>query len=267
MCHLLMAPGKRGKTTLAASLNNLTQKLYGKPTLFIAVEAGDGGGTASIEEFGVDYVCPKNVTEFDSIISELMVNKDYAGVVLDSATETVPRIIKPYALTFPSREKQGVRTMGVPDRGDYQSMGEFMRQRLNNLVNLTSRDFMSPDTRKHLIVTARLREKYDENGVLLDIGPDLPGQMANNAVGMFQTVSRIDVVDRVVPDPSKPGATMRVEKRILRTQPTKTSALGDRYKILPPEVELTSADGKYVGFVEIWDQFWTPRINKQTTNN
>jgi hypothetical protein len=240
-------------------------KLYGKPTLFIAVEAGDGGGTASVEDFGVDYVTPKNNVELDSILSWLSTDTKYAGVVLDSATEAIARIIKPFALTFPSREKQAVRGLGVPDRGDYQSMGEFMRQRFNDLINITSKDFGKPETRKHLIVTARLREKYDENGTLLSIGPDLPGQMASNAIGMFQTVSRIDVKNVVVPNPMELGKTMRIQKRVLRTEPEAVSALGDRYRILPKELDLTTPEGGYVGFVEIWEQFWVPRFKQQQT--
>ncbi len=266
ICQLLIAEGKSGKTTLSASLNNLTQKLYGKPTLVIAVEAGEGGGTASIEDFGVDYVCPKDVTEFDSIISALTADTKYAGVVLDSSTEMVQRIIKPFSLSFASREKAPVRVMGVPDRGDYQSMGEFMRQRMNNLINLTSREFMKNSFRKHVIVTARQKDKYNDNGAVIATGPDLPGQMAGNAVGMFQTISRIEVKTVVVPNPEKPGTTMRVQKRILRTVPGPGDALGDRYRILPDEVELTTADGKYVGFVEIWDKYWMPRIEKSKAN-
>lgn len=263
MCHLIISDGKVGKTTLTASLNDLTKKLYNKKTLYIATEPGDGGGTASIEDFGVDYVIPTNKTEYDGVVAALRGDNEYAGVVLDSSTELVARIIKPYALKFPSREKVAVREMGVADRGDYQSMGEFMRQSLNALINLTSPAYMSTAFPKHLVVTARLREKYNDSGNVIGFGPDLPGQMATNAVGMFQTVSKIEVKAKVIPNPDKPGSTMRVDRRVLRTVQDPAGALGDRYRILPEEFDLTGPNGKPVGYPEIWEQFWLPRINSK----
>lgn len=256
LCHLLMADGKYGKTTLAASLDAFTRMTLGKPSIFIAVEQGEGGGTMSIQEAGVDYVTPATQSEFDAILSELATNTTYGGVVLDSGTEAINRIIKPYALTFPSREKHAVRTMGVPDRGDYQSMGEFMRQRVNRLIDLTvARDVRM---RKHFVMTTRLREKVDQDsGAVTFVGPDLPGALAQNIIGMFQTVSRI-VSKAAVEEVG--GRKVRVSRRVLLSRPDSVTPLGDRMKVFPEELELSNPDGSYVGYPDIWTRYWLPRI-------
>ena len=258
LCHLLIADGKLGKTTLAASLDALTRETLGKPSLFIAVEQGEGGGTMSVQDAGVDYVCPETQAEFDAILAELSSDSKYGGVILDSGTEAINRIIKPYALTFPSRERHAVRTMGVPDRGDYQSMGEFMRQRVNRLIDLTvKRDLR---LRKHFVMTTRLREKVDQDsGAITFIGPDLPGALAQNIVGMFQTVSRI-VSKASVEDVG--GKKLRVTKRVLLSRPDSVTPLGDRMKVFPEELPLTKDDGSFVGYLDIWKQYWLPRIEE-----
>lgn len=210
----------------------------------------------SIQSAGVDYVTPQNQTEFDGILSELSTNTYYGGVVLDSGTEAINRIIKPYALTFPSRERNAIRTMGVCDRGDYQSMGEFMRQRVNRLIDLTvSRDVRM---RKHFVMTTRLKEKVDQDSSTITfVGPDLPGALAQNIVGMFQTVSRI-VSKTSIEDVG--GKKLRTSRRVLLSRPDSVTPLGDRMQVFPDEIELTNQDGSFVGYLDIWKRYWLPRL-------
>lgn len=215
----------------------------------------------SVQSANVDYVCPETQAEFDAILSELSSDSKYGGIILDSGTEAINRIIKPYALTFPSRERHAVRTMGVPDRGDYQSMGEFMRQRVNRLIDLTvKRDVR---LRKHFVMTTRLREKVDQDsGAVTFIGPDLPGALAQNIVGMFQTVSRI-MSKASVHDVD--GKKLRVMRRVLLSRPDSVTPLGDRMKVFPEELPLTREDGSYVGYLDIWNEYWLPRIEEIET--
>lgn len=260
MCHLVYAAGKRGKTTLAASLDEFTRKTLGKPTLFAAVEPADGGGTASVQEFGVDYVMPRDHGEMDKLIAALQADTHYGGVVLDNGSDYVKNMVQPYALKFPSRERQAVREMGVPDRGDYQSMGEFLRQQLIRLINLTKHPDLN--IRKHFVMTALLREKTDNEGNVVAIQPDLPGAMSSTATAMFQTVSCVEIKRKVGPDPSNPKVTKAINQRMLVSDGTAVKILGDRFKVFPAEYALTTDDGKYKGYLQIWEELWVPRFLK-----
>jgi hypothetical protein len=121
---MLWAHPKRGKTTFAASLDAMTKKYFGKPTLVIAVEAGEGGGTMSIQDGDVDYVAPTSMEELNKVLAALANDTTYGGVVLDSSTEYVNRFLKPYALSFPYTKGSApaTRSLGVPEQGDYQTM-------------------------------------------------------------------------------------------------------------------------------------------------
>ena len=57
----------------------MTRRFGGKPSLFVAIELGDGGGTASIQSLGVDYVMPTDIGELDSVILELSRDTKYGG--------------------------------------------------------------------------------------------------------------------------------------------------------------------------------------------
>lgn len=255
---LLIADYKQGKTTCAATLDKLTQKFYDKPSLFIAVEAGEGGGTASIQEAGVSYVLPNTKQEFDRILAELSTDKEFGGVILDSTGELVRRFIFPYALTFPSREKVASRAAGVPERSDYQTAGEVLRGYFNQLINLTTLPNVA--CRKHVIVTALKRIKIDEDTQqVLSIGPDLPGAMASTAGAMFQTIGYIESRADVIPNPDKPGTTMKQVRRVLVTSNERNPKLlaGDRFKIFPGECEPDLA--------MIWEKYALPRLHKKVS--
>ncbi len=260
ICHLLFSEAKRGKTTLAGSLNAFTLKYLKKPTLFIACESSDGGGTATIKDMGVDYVIPSNHTELQSVIDYLKTDTKYGGVVWDNLTDAVKGIIQPYALKFPSKEKILVREMGVPDRGDYQSMGEFLRKLLSPLVALTRHENL--EIRKHVVCCALLKEKTTPDGkALVAIQPSLPGAMATDATAMFQTVSMIGINKKVMPD-SK-GVNRAIYQRVLTSDSDGVLVAGDRWKVHPKEILLTNDDGSTLGFTEIYEQYWLPKINKQ----
>lgn len=261
LCAMIWAKPKFGKTYLASGLDKVTKKWYNKPTLFIAVEAADGGGTMSIRKMGVDYVEPKSFSEFQAIVAGLQTDTTYGGVVLDNASDLVKRYIQPVALQIPY-EKGGApmsRAKGVPAQGDYQTMGEMLRTELNSLVNLTKKGV--PDAiRKHLIVTALEYEKASRDGKdTISIGPALPGQMADTASAMFQTMLTIEVERKVVPDPTNAKQTIAQYNRIMVSQADGKKILGDRMGIFPKRM---------LADLEIfWQEAWIPTVEgKQLTD-
>ena len=165
LCVLVYARAKFGKTTMASTLDEMTRKYFGKPSLCVAVEPGEGGGTMSVREAGIDYITPETEEEMSDVLASLAGDKVYGGVILDSSSEYARRILQPYAMRFPSREKQPQREAGVPDRGDYHVMGEEARRRFNQLVALTVHPNL--DIRKHLVVTALYKERTDDDGNLV----------------------------------------------------------------------------------------------------
>lgn len=245
---LIYAPAKHGKTTFAATLNKLTLKHHGKPTLFVAVEPGEGGGTMSIQHAGVDYVAPETYDEFLKVLAALENDTNYAGVVLDSATEYVNRFLKPYALKFPSRERIPTREAGVPERSDYQTMGEKLRLDFLRLIRLTTHPRL--ECRKHLVVTALQREKVDHDAIV-SIHPDLPGAMALTAAAMFQTVAQIGISNRVE---KEGGQTRRITHRYLITESNGVRVVGDRTGCFP--------DGAPLDLLEIYEQHWLPKVQE-----
>jgi|WetSurMetagenome_2_1015567.scaffolds.fasta_scaffold52466_3 hypothetical protein len=254
MCVLCYAPSGFGKTTLGATLDKLTKEFMQKPTLIVAVEAGEGGGTSSIQEFGVDFVMPADLNDVEKILAALATDTTYGGVVMDSSTELVKRFIQPYALKFPSREKVPTRTAGVPERSDYQTMGEKARQIFNRLINLTT--VADPRVRKHLLVTALEQDKTDERGALTSIQPALPGAMAGTATAMFQTVLGISIKPKVIPDPDNPGKTKRINERVLISDGDGVRHSKDRMKLFP--------NGCEPDLAEIYRKYWLPKIEQTT---
>lgn len=256
---MIYAPAKRGKTTFGQTLDALTKKYMGKPTLFIAMEPSDGGGTMSIQDFDVDFVCPTNINEFNAIVSALAGDTKYGGVVMDSATEYVNRFLKPYALKFPYPKgtPSPTRAAGVPEQGDYQTMGEQARIDFNKLIGLTVHSDLN--IRKHLLVTALEREKFSRDGKVLEsVNPDLPGAMASVATSMFQTVGCIELKTTVEPDPAN-KTTKRVTRRVLITEATEENKriVGDRTKLIP--------NGAPLDLCEIYQSIWMPRFNTVTS--
>jgi len=266
VCMMVYQAPKRGKTTFAASLDKVTKKYDNKPTLFVSMEASDGGGTLSLKDLDIDYVQPRTRKELDGIIAALQRDTYYGGVVIDSASEYVKRFLQPFALqnTFPGANYYPTRQYGVPARNDYQFMGEVGRIFFNRLIELTSTPDLS--IRKHLIVTALIKEKFDEKGNLYRVCPDLPGAMSDSATAMFQTVAQIGVKAQAVPDPNDPTGKKRkrVHMHFLRTKSDGVEILDDRTGIFPNNFPLTDLDGNPVGLDKIFEEFWIPAVEKTT---
>lgn len=255
MCHLVYGLLKSGKTSLAGSLDVFTKAYRDKPTLIIACEATEGGGTMCLSDKMVDYVVVSSTAEMDSLLSALRTDTHYGGVVWDNLSDYVKNHLQPKALTFPSREKQAIRTMGVPDRGDYQAMGEFLRIQLMQFIQLSNPKIMG-DHAKDLVATALLREKTTDDGrTLTAIQPDLPGAMATTAGAVFQTVSRLYVKVLV-----NPTTKQRMSRRLLQTTADSIVLAGDRMRVYPDEVSLTTDQGVEVGFKDLYETLWIPKI-------
>lgn len=255
LCMLVFAAGGMGKTTLAAALDKITQKYEsGKRTLIIAIEDGEGGGTMSIQDLGVPFISRptiNNISDFRKLLAALATDTTYGGIILDSSTEYVNKFVKPYALSFASRENSPTRGAGVPERSDYQTMGEVARQDFQSLINLT----MHPNitVRKHLIVTALEKEKTSKDGKdVLAIQADLPGALAGASTAMFQTVATIKIEPRLIKNAA--GQPIRTNCRVLVTDADGILKVKDRTKIFPK-----SADAN---LLELFEKYWLPRVGK-----
>ena len=264
MCHLVHGDSGVGKTRLAGTLNEFTQKYRGKPALYIALEPADGGGAATNRDRDIPLVVPSTLAEFDGILEWLKTDKEFGGVVVDNMTDYVKNILQPFTIqNFPSREKQPQRQHGVADRGDYQSMGEFCRQRLQKLVNLTRA--LDIECRKDLVVLALTKEVQDQDTQSVSaIQPNLPGQMSQTCGSMFQQVSYMTVKANVVrtTDASGRSVSQRVYRRVLINDTDGVIVAKDRWEILPKEYWLTKETGSELGLVEIYQDCWEPELKK-----
>ena len=181
---------------------------------------------------------------------------------MDNLTDADKSILLPYSLSFPSKEKIPTRIMGVPDRGDYQSMGAFLQKILAPIVHLTRHENL--DIRKDVVLCALSKDKMSADGKeLVCIHPSLPGAMAVDAPAMVQTVSRIKCKSKVIPDPSHPKTTTRLFQRILVSDSDGVLIVGDRWKLMPQEWLLTSDTGEALGFSDIYEQLWVPKLKQE----
>jgi len=185
------------------------------------------------------------------VLAALASDTRSAGVVLDSATEYVKRFLQPQALAQPLLTKTSPRrSQGVPERQDYQTMGEQARIHFNQLINLTTHPNLN--VRKHLLVTATPLPKEDDEGTVIAITPEIPGAMSQAATALFQTVATLMIKHDVVRDPTNPSKTIRVARRVLVTDADGVRILGDRTKIFP---QAGPPD-----LLEIWEKYWIPAI-------
>lgn len=241
ICAMVFCPAKFGKTLFASGLDELTRKYRGKPTLVIACESAEGGGTMTVAEKGLAYIMPQTWADMEQVLAQLATDETYGGVIVDNATDYVNRIVKPHALSFPSKERVlGARIDGVPVRSDYQVMGENARNHFNRLVNLTS-DKNPERFRKDLIVTALEREKSDEAGTLQYISPDLPGALQQVAPSIFNTVCSITIRQKILTLPDK--TTKRIPQRFLYLAEDGKRISGDRTKMFQHDYPLSNEDG------------------------
>jgi len=263
LAMLLWAASGKGKTKLAGSLHRLTMKFNNKPTLYIAVESGEGGGAATLRKNEGPLFVPNSMEELDRALAALRNDRTFGGVVLDSATEMVKKFVKTKALAYPGRDKgpvQGqLRTAGIPGRSDYQVMGELTRQVFQSLLNMSA--MADPALKKHVLVTATDRTIEDEMGRMTFWGPDLPGAMAASAAAMFQIAATIDIRPTVV------GGT-RLNLRFLTTETDGPKALKDRFDIFPKEgtrLKLRDDDPEGLDLCDMWEKFWLPQMGPLPT--
>ncbi len=260
LAMLIWAASGKGKTKLAGSLNKLTTKFNGKPSLYIAVESGEGGGAATLRKTKQPLFVPNSMEELDKVLAALRMDQTFGGVVLDSATEVVKKFVKTKALAYPGRDKGPVqsqlRIAGVPGRSDYQVMGELTRQIFQSLLNMSAME--DPRYKKHVIVTATDKTIENDLGVKTFIGPDLPGAMAGTAAAMFQIAATIELKTSVVNG-------QRITNRFLITNPTGVEALKDRFDIFPKDgTQLKSSDEDSVGLdlCDMWEKYWQPLMQE-----
>lgn len=251
---MVFCRAKFGKTTLAASLDAVTRKYRGKPTLIIASEVAEGGGTMTLNGQDIDYVTPQSWTEMENLLANLATNDYYGGVVLDNASDYVARIVKPHALAFPNtRDKDaGQRAIGVPGQSDYQVMGECARQQFNRLVNLTN-ESTKEQYRKDLVVTALERENKSREGDVLSVTPDLPGSLRDSVTALFQSVVSISIKNKVIKEPN--GTSKRISTRVLHVNADGLRVTDDRTGIFIDGFPLTKDNGQPQGLLELYEQF------------
>lgn len=262
MSTLLYANPKFGKTTMASTMDAMTKKYMGKPTLYIMCEAGEGGGALSVKDAGIDCVFPETLDDLEAILTWLYNDTHYGGVVMDSVTEMVNRIMKPHILATPTSGANPVemaaRKEGVPVRLDYNKMNERGRLWLNRLVGLTTITKVVDgarvpdlDRRKHVLATAHTKIKSSQDGTIIKIQPDLPGQLAESACGLFQSVITLNrsVVNKTIDGRkvSEPNITVVSEISGL------PYILGDRFGIFE--------NGSPPDFLYIYEKNFLPKFS------
>lgn len=261
LCTLIVCRPKVGKTVLASGLDAVTQKYRQKPTLIIASERAEGGGSMSVKELGIDYVMPTSYSDMDTLISALATDATYGGILLDNGTDYINNIVKPHAQTFPAKDADARRIAGVPTRSDYQTMAELARKQLNRLINLTNSN-TDPKFRKDLIVTSLERELSDDNGVVEKIAPDMPGALASAVPSMFQSVVAIRMQEQVVPRNDGKSGTRRIAQRVLVSEdPQGIRIVGDRTGLWQNGFILTDPNGVAVPLLALYEQ-WRNKISQ-----
>ena len=250
LCQLIWAPSGYGKTRLAGGLDALTTKYLRKRTLYIPVEAGEGGGAATLRKLDLPIFVPKDYSDLYRVLGLLRNDKSIGGVVLDSASEFAKQYVKPAALKYPCRENTATRSAGIATRSDYQVMGELMSQILRAFIGMTTH--ADPAYRKHIIITATDVQKEEDERVTF-VGPDLPGRMRTESVQMFNQVGTITLKPVVVDG-------KRVLQRYLTYQADGVRQGKDRYEIYPPEILIGGGSGPAEDLTSIYEKYWVPNM-------
>ena len=241
---------KSGKTQMAATMHKYCLTKYGKPGIFIAFESAEGGGTTTVQDQDIPFVQPKDLKETEAVLRGLLTDTNYAAVFIDNMTDMVNNIVKPYALSFPSRDQVPTRAAGVPERSDYQTMGERTRVLTNMMIALTKTT--DPKYRKHLIVNCLQDERRNNRGEIEFVGPELPGALQEAAPAMFEMLTRIKTGSKVVKNEAT-GISSKQATFTFITQQDGIHKAGDRYKTFPAEYECD--------WEKLMINFWEPRIN------
>lgn len=254
LCVLLWGPSGYGKTQLAGGLDDITQKYGGKRTLYIPVEAGEGGGAATIRKRGVPMFVPRDYTDLHRVLGLLRNDKSIGGVVLDSASELAKVYVKNAALKYPARENIATRAAGIPTRSDYQTMGELTSQILRMLIAFSTHE--DPAFRKHVIVTATDVTREEDERITF-IGPDLPGRMGREVVQMFQQVLSLEIKPETVDG-------KRTSVRYLASASDGVRAMKDRYGILPEKIRIkrSETDSEGEDLLSVYEKYYLPEMQR-----
>jgi hypothetical protein len=249
ICNLTYAGFKSGKTQMAGTMHEYCMTAYNKPGLFMAFEASEGGGTTTVQDMDIPYVQPTDLRYTEAVFRGLLTDTKYAAVFVDNISDMIKSVVQPYALSFPAKENIATRIAGVPERSDYQTIGERTRLLVNMMIALTKTP--DPKFRKHIIVNCLQYEQRNSKGELESSGPDLPGMLSESIPAMFEMVTRIKVGQKVVQDPIT-KATTRVPTFTFIAQQDGIHKVGDRYKVFPGEGPCD--------WTELMTKYWEKRI-------
>ena len=281
-----------GKTTLAASLDKLTKKHMGKPTLIIAGEASDSSGLETLAGMDVEFValpaCPapgdpeapgyqqrvaqarKYWTALRTLLTALLDDETYGGVVLDSVDQISKNIVQPYVLGTPPREKNDEtmsnRTNGIPADSDYQKMGELLRGLLLQAMALTVGDQVNEKGQivlrgaklpKHVLLTCNQKTFVNrKTGDIEKVTVDLPGSARDSITQMVKTVVALDAT--AVVEKGADGKSTRRPIRVLRSTNTGSTIAKDRTGMFPP---VAPAD-----LCRLYEENWLPKIESASAS-
>jgi AAA domain len=154
-----------------------------KDVAIAACETGVGSGLLTLaHKPGVMAVVPATFMDLRSICYDTYApfQKKQARA-LDSLTAMTKSFVKDHVLAnFPPRnQKEAIRRQaGVPVGLDYSDIADTVRTLLTKLLSINA----------HIIVTALAKTEKDDNGAVVSIGPDLPGQLGTGAPAMFDSV-------------------------------------------------------------------------------
>lgn len=249
LCAMVYGHPKTGKTHMASGLDKFCQEEYNKRALIIPFESAHGGGVSTVRKYNIPWVQPANIKETEGLLRALQTDTTYGAVIIDNLTDLVKNVVQPYAMQFPSRENVATRVAGVPERSDYQTIGESTRRILNLCIALTKGD---PKTRKHLVVNCLREEHRDNNNTLDWIGPDLPGALSKSGPAMFELLATIEIGFKTEPSPDNPKQMVRKKLYNFVTAADGVKLLGDRYNVFPA---VSNAD-----WYELMTTYWKPEV-------
>lgn len=219
---LLYGPAGTGKTTAALTLANL-----GK-VVVIDTEAGIKQQALTAQGIQTENIytwpdTPGDLTfeAFDALITEVKTAEPgtFAGVVLDSFTETARRLLERQAAqTYAKKMAQGKSPerfqIDLADHGVLSSQLRYLLRRLRDL-NL------------HLVLTALERRDQDEQDGMVHYGPALGPAVANDTVGLVDMVgwTQVEAI-------GKEGESAYTGTFV----PMKRHVAKDRLGVLPPKM-------------------------------
>ncbi len=234
---------KSGKTTIASTLDKLTQEQAGKRTVIVGCEQADGNGLDNITDLDIPTLvveatadsqaqAAKAFQQLSGVFRELKDNNDFGGIIWDGASEAMRHIVIPYitANFHPTKKKEDkeLRTFGVLTDKDYIYISEILRHIMLDLAIANERG-------KHVIITTGVREFKDQidNGqggkerAITKIGVDFPGREAPK---MFETM--VPTIGEATLEYVGTGADRHLET-FLNFAPDRIRTRGDRRSKFP----------------------------------